>query len=306
MTRATKAITTLVVGQKYYDLWHDYARHSWERYAAQHGFDLHIFNQPLDNSARARGRSVSWQKCLVLQQPQLAGYSQVVWIDSDVIINTVQAPDIVLSVPESQIGAVDAYSLFNPKLFNQAYTHYEYLWAKNPNGLICPTGSSFYQAYGINTQLNDVIHAGVMVFNPNKHADLLARVYHHYEDKGTPQFNYEMRPLSYEVVKAGLHHWIDYRFNLIYYDYRVMFYPFLSHVSYDTSVWKRVRRRLVQLLYGQKAYSIEGLACTSAFAASYFIHFAGSAQLMPLVNQEIARLEDFKRYQLKHTDLVDW
>ena len=55
----------------------------------------------------------------------------------------------------------------------------------------------------------------MFVFDPRLHGPILEKVYSRYEDHGSADFNYEMRPLSYETQKAGVVHWIDYRFNAV-------------------------------------------------------------------------------------------
>ena len=60
------AITTICTGAAYLADWQRYARKSWEAYAQRHGFELVVFEKPLDSSDRAQGRSPAWQKCLVL------------------------------------------------------------------------------------------------------------------------------------------------------------------------------------------------------------------------------------------------
>jgi hypothetical protein len=54
-----------------------------------------------------------------------------------------------------------------------------------------------------------------MVLSPRHHRELLEHVYHNYEDRGGEPWNYEMRPLSFEIQKQGLLHVLDSRFNAL-------------------------------------------------------------------------------------------
>jgi hypothetical protein len=65
-----------------------------------------------------------------------------------------------------------------------------------------------------------------MVLSPTHHRELLEDVYTRYDDRG-PGFNYEMRPLSYELLRAGVVSWLDPRFNYIWGHYKALHFPFL-------------------------------------------------------------------------------
>jgi hypothetical protein len=94
-TSVTKtALVTLAIGRDYSERFENYCRAGWTAYAERHGFDIFVFKEPLDTSARARRRSPAWQKCLVLGAPEAAGYERLVWVDADICINPA-APSIL-------------------------------------------------------------------------------------------------------------------------------------------------------------------------------------------------------------------
>ncbi|HVT88122.1 MAG TPA: hypothetical protein VHD56_04660, partial [Tepidisphaeraceae bacterium] len=74
----TKAIVTIIVGERYQKLWQTHARQSWEHYAQKHGYSLIVINQPLDPSPAAAQRSMSWQKLLVLGLPEVRTFDRIV------------------------------------------------------------------------------------------------------------------------------------------------------------------------------------------------------------------------------------
>ncbi len=106
----SKAIVTLAIGSAFAKRWHSICEPHWRRYCQRHGYDLICFEEPLDTSGRARRRSPAWQKCLILGQPLVQQYEQVVWLDSDILPNP-EAPSVADFVPVERVGAVDEYSM---------------------------------------------------------------------------------------------------------------------------------------------------------------------------------------------------
>jgi hypothetical protein len=263
-----KCIVTLVVGDKYLNQWKRYFEPSWRQYAGKWGYDLVCLEERLDTSERAAKRSVAWQKCLVLSQTFSAQYDRMVWIDSDIHIDP-NAPDLP-AVPETHVGGTDAYSLFTSGLYDHLYSQYITYWAKHGiKAIECPTPSSFYTAYGLPGDCHAAIQTGVLSLSPKYHREILENAYYNHEEKGGAEWNYEMRPLSYEIVKTGNYHFIDQRFNLLLADYIALFYPHLMEVS----GLKRIFNKHIGPYLGKN--SPRYTALHSAEKIAYFLHFAG-------------------------------
>jgi hypothetical protein len=121
-----------------------------------------------------------------------------------------------------------------------------------------------------------VAQAGVLLLTPRVHRGLLEHVYYSYEETGV---NYEMPALSLELMKARCVHWLDYRFNVLWFDEKVLHYPFLLRPS-------RPSRRLVDRLWRRLGAALGApVACrcgrwcaTAAYLNSYFLHFAGGSR----------------------------
>lgn len=255
-----RAIVTLAVGEPFRRRWREVCEPNWRGYAARHGYDLICIEEPLDSAERARRRSPAWQKCLVLGQPFSARYDRIVWLDSDILISP-HAPDVSEHVPIDKIGAVDEFSIPSPAVHRlvrlKQYAH----WRRSGIPFIDnPSPQSYYAVYGLPRHFPHVVQTGVMVLSPAHHRDLLERTYSTYEDRG-PGWNYEMRPLSYEMLAAGCVHWIDPRFNYILGIYQSLHYPFLDD-SEDAA------RRADCL--------------RDALRSTHFLHFAGSTEHMGL------------------------
>lgn len=271
-----KAICTLVLGHSYIDMFNRYCRKDWQKYADKYGFDLQIFDTPLDNSERAQSRSPAWQKCLIPLQQKLQQYEQLVWIDSDILINP-NAPDITEGVQEDQVGAVDQYAIPNPEdaelWLKRSYSELDKKGVPYIKNL---TGKDFHENYGITSPFNTVVQTGVMVFSPKFHKQTFKFVYDQYEDKGDPQWNYEMRPLSHELQKNHTIYWLNPKFNMIWSKLKNNLYPFLSDKSFEfisTGLFKKykneiIRKKLFKAIINQ---SLEN---------NYFLHFSGSSSEM--------------------------
>jgi hypothetical protein len=215
-----KAIVSIVIGDGYVARWRRCCEQSWRAYAQKHGYDIVLFEQPLDDSARARSRSPAWQKLLVLGNERTAEYDRVVWVDADVVINPL-APDISLGVPLDAVGAVDEHR-FPSRALNQRFVEamVKQFTDRGQTAVAdrCRdylTTKSYYESWGVPGHHNHIVQTGVMVLSPRHHRQIFEKVYREYEDKGSEPWNYEMRPLSYELLENCALHWLDHRFNAL-------------------------------------------------------------------------------------------
>ena len=226
MAGNTKAIVTLAVGGSFAARWHAVCEPLWRRYCDRHGYDLICLEEPLDTSHRARGRSPAWQKCLILGQPFAQDYEQVVWVDADILPNP-EAPSIAEGVPVELVGAIDEYSVptreIHAKTLATLYRHWDAMGIDFVHNL---TPQEYYTAFGLPHGFDTVVQTGVMVLSPLHHRELLEETYARYDDRG-PGWNYEMRPLSYELLRSESVTWLDPRFNYIWGHYQAVHFPFL-------------------------------------------------------------------------------
>jgi hypothetical protein len=288
----SKAIVTLAIGETYLKRWESLCRDNWQQYANRHGYDVICIDTPLDNSSRAEQRSPAWQKCLILSEKLVQHYERVVWIDSDILINAATAPCIVKDVPFDKVGAVEVWSSPTPQLFTQTLEREFEFWGTN--GIVNQTAQDFYANYGLPPEFDKVVQTGVMVLTPQWHRQVLEKAYYDYEDKGSSGWNYEMRPLSYELLKADCIHWVDHRFNLCWIDYQILHYPFLLNQNYQSSTKiTRLKQKLITLLLGYSYRSrYKEICATTAFINSFFLHFAGVGSDMSLVDTKVTSWQE--------------
>jgi hypothetical protein len=270
----SKAIVTLAIGKEYGEQWNRLCRANWQSYADRHGYDVVCLEAPLDTSERARRRSPAWQKCLILGAEPMLRYERVVWIDSDILINA-RAPCVCAAVPVEKVGAVDQWATPTPELYAQGMERLFEYWGSG--AVANHTARDYYARWGLPPAFDQVAQTGVLVLSPRHHRPLLEGVYFEYEEKGGGEWNYEMRPLSYELLKADLVHWIDPRFNWPWIILKALHYPFLLRRPRRDGLLERLRRRLA--VPGDTARSHDARRCaTAAFLNGFFLHFAGSRQ----------------------------
>lgn len=290
----SKAIVTLAIGSRYLQRWKSLCEANWQKYAQKHGYDLIVIDKPIDDTERALLRSPAWQKCLILSQDFARNYERVVWVDSDILINSSNAPCIATGIPLEKVGAVDQWSSPTPELHTKSSERMFQAWEGQTILSEPPTAREYYAKWGLPPEFDQVVQTGVMVFSPEHHRSILEKVYFEYEEKGISSLNYEMRPLSYELIKAGLVYWIDERFNSCWLTHKALYYPFLfAQNQTERSLFARLKRK-VELVrkFSSGYYKIARLCATTSFLNSYFFHFAGAAGEMTLVDLDVTSWKD--------------
>ena len=285
-----KIIVTMAIGGRYFSDWKRVCEKNWTAYADKYGFDILCISQPLDDSLRAQKRSVAWQKCLILGQSFAQEYERVIWVDSDIVFNNRTAPDITEGVPLANVGGAEdingsqAEPLSARRFLERALEYW-------PDAVINWTPNEYYIQYGLPPGADRVVNTGVMVLSPHHHRDILEHVYGTYEEKGGREWHMEMRPLSYELVTAGLVHWIDPRFNLMWPYMELMHYPFLLQPK-QAGRWVAHAKQHLSKALGLP--SIRVASINAAFQNSFFLHFGGTNTAdMEAVNQQAATWWDY-------------
>ncbi|QWR76104.1 hypothetical protein [Candidatus Magnetomonas plexicatena] len=271
-----KAIVTMTIGETFQELWRTFCKPGWEKYAHKHGYDIICIDSLIDVSERAMARHMNWQKCLILSQDFSKKYDRIVWVDADILINANNAPSIVDEVPEGMVGAIDVFSSPTPGWFPVALQRY--MDITTGSDTFSPNVSMYYKKFGLPDTFDKVVQGGVIVFSP-QHRDTLEKTYYEYEQKGGAEWNYEMRPLSFELQKASKVQWLDVRYNMNWSIYKCLFYPFLL---------------LESTLEKERKKALSAACVNAAYHNGYFLHFAGDKSDMLLVNQESSTWTDCK------------
>lgn len=275
------AVVTLAIGSKYVDMFDKYCSIDWNRYCKRFSHDLIVIKEPLDMSERAKQRSPAWQKLLILSQDWSTKYDQIVWMDTDVMINNARAFDICQEVPKDKIGAVEAYSVPTRGIHRIALERQYQGWKQNDIKYLDNIDPcSYYTNRGIpGGDLNEVVQTGVFVCSPNYHREIFEHIYFDYEGKNGSEWNYEMPAMSYELVKANLVHWIQPQFNFTVTDIASAFYPELNLCYSNNSPVKGINKISKKLGYNQISKN-DLRILKNIFDLSIFMHFAGCSDLM--------------------------
>jgi hypothetical protein len=260
-----KAIVTLACGNKYQKRFQQYCYANWKAYADRHGLGLLVYEDLLDHSPRALSRSPAWQKCLVIQAETCHKYDQVVWIDADIVINSTTAPHVFEGISANEIGAVKDFDYPSRDKYRERlghlYQRWEALGIKYVRNL---TPQEFMMNWGL-PPTKDVVQTGVLVASPEIHGPLFKRTYDVYEDKGEGMWNYEMRPLSYELLTGSTVKWLDPRFNVI---------TSFGVRDEDLNSFQGVHGPFEPALCHARQLKVTDIH-KRLFEDSYFLHFAG-------------------------------
>jgi hypothetical protein len=287
----SKALVTLAIGQKFLENWKNLCQANWQKYADRHGYDLICIEDPLDDSARAQKRSPAWQKCLILGEESVNKYDRVVWVDADVFINWANAPCIIEGVAVDKVGAARELATPNEQLSAEARERLLESWGitdeKNERGT--------YAKFGIPAEFDEIVQSGIMVLSPSHHRSILEKVYYECEDAGWGLA--EMHWLSYELLKADCVQWIDPRFSTIWNVHKALYYPFLMHKPHPKpSLFNRVKGKLLSKGIPGRLVDRRASDCaTTALMNTFFLHFAGTAREMRLVDLECTSWRDLRR-----------
>ena len=277
-----KAIVTITIGDKYESLFINYCKKNWEKYCQKFNYDLIVINNSLDITKRAKERSPAWQKLLILSQEWSKNYDQIVWIDSDVIINYEIAKDIASLVEKQNFGAADAYSIPTKETYNLSLQRQYKNWKRKGIDYIENLrADEYYKNRGIypSKSLNSVVQTGVFVSSPKDHREIFEHIYYSYEDlTKKPSWNYEMPAMSYELLKSNIVQWIPNEFNYCVLDIISAFYPFIFFQG-NPSIRKKIISKLFHKIgidINIKSLTPIQINCLSQiYSNGYFIHFAG-------------------------------
>ena len=282
-----KAIATFVFGATYVNLWKKHCEANWRSYAEKNGYDILLLDKPIRADEVLTRRPINWQKLLICSHPDVAAYQDVVFLDADIMINYHRAPCIVSSMSGEEIGAVrfdqyvdDDFSYYQVFLRQAKFRNY---WDRARRLVETPGafqlgGPDFSKSYSRYTSRRDLplMNTGVLHIQPKLHRDYLESIYRDsFRDveNGSEKGNYEQEYLSFRLIRDGKVRFLDGRFNRLAYYEQALHYPFL-YLLQDAALWR--------------------LCLSTILANSFFLHFAGNANLMPFVsineNEEFAML----------------
>ena len=273
----TKALVTLAVGGLHTSML-ELTKPTWLKYAAKHGYDIVVFDDLVAPPAETESRKIHWQKCLILEHEDVCGYEDVVWLDTDVMINYHVAPCIVSHNNADKIGLVSNWGTHfsSAQIMDNLFARKGKIVEERFQGDM--TIEDQYEKAGLGRDVHDSANTGVMVLKPRLHAQVLRHVFDNYEENEYSAK--EEIPISHYVYKNDLANNLDRRFNWPWSEHIVEHYPFLLNprISEDD-------------------YAM-GLCVTAAWSNSWFLHFTGdvSRKHAGLVCQELHEFTAFENF----------
>lgn len=259
-------LVVISIGDKNLAQYNRVFRRSHEKYAERHGYDFKVFREHLDQSDyKLNNISLPFQKHLVSD----SSYDFVIFIDSDILINT-RSPAIHDSEDfGDKLGIADEYS--QPSSKSRLRIQKTKGWETS--------GTAYYKLCDLDLQTNIVLNSGVLVIQPKKHKEFLQRVYKTYLPlaiKSKRGAHCEQTALGYELQRSQKHFVLSNKWNAIWALQKLETFLFHRHS------WSL--KRIVQRITGSEIEEY--------FQNNYFMHFAGGTDL-----QKVASLEKkFNKY----------
>jgi hypothetical protein len=228
-------LVTIVIGNEYFEEYKRLFYESQKNYALQNGYDFKVINNFLDENIQTYS-TISFNKILVCNQEWSKNYDFIIFIDADILIN-VNSPPIHNYIDyDTCIGIIDEYS--QPSKERRINIQKKMGWEI--------TATEYYKLCGFDIETDKVFNSGVLVLQPEIHAEFLQNIYNNYVIKSISHyrgFHYEQSAIGYELQKEKLYKVLDNKFN---------------------ALWSLT-----------KLDNIENKSLSQFINENYFIHFAG-------------------------------
>ena len=223
------AIVTLLIGEECTLQYNKFCKKSVEEYAKKHNFDIFLIDYLIDNSEE---KHVAWQKLLIGKIEELKKYETLIWIDSDIVINSKDAPNIIENIPKDRISAVRYHPLLSQPLFYFAHHRVS-------NGLSAEEFNlNLLRLHNLEAHPKCLINSGVLVI-PKDLLHVLENTYYKYKELKNNQHQ-EQVFLSYELYVNKLIYFLDDRFNAVWYEFKQGPYFFNCSKEGDKQLIKKV------------------------------------------------------------------
>lgn len=245
------ALCIITIGDASRKAWEETFAPSVRAYADRCGYELRHYTAAFDHETT---RHAAWQKLLLAEQPDLAGFDRIIHIDHDVMISPA-APPIAETVPDGRIGAVTWQGSIgeDPLLRRLHEVAWKWNTAKWVSELNPTCFADLLEAAGY-PRTEDHCNAGVFVCAPC-HGPALRNLYE--TGISNERSSLEQAALTDFLCRSHceLLHPLDRRFNVVWDFEKIAYYPFLDE------------------LYPTSTIIMHCLAAT--LARCWFLHFAG-------------------------------
>lgn len=234
-----QALVTLAVGDMYRDLWLQSCRKSWLAYAERYGLDVIVFDESISPPGSLKKRSLHWEKALVASPSVARDYEALCWLDTDIILNYHDAPNVFDNWDRSRIAVLAFEDIPDIQEKNRrlTMTRRQMFPEKAPENYLDTEG--WYRMSGYPTFPDRHLNTGVMVLTPELHRPALEEIFFgHDRDRA----GWDQTVLSYEILTRDLWTPLHWRFNAlaefeIVWNYpREQFGPYVGHPAISKAI----------------------------------------------------------------------
>jgi hypothetical protein len=211
------AVVVLVVGDRYVKLFGSKFKNNLEYYCKKHGYELILLLEPIRPEKDMNGIKFLWQKLLIPNK--FMNYDYVVVLDADIFVNPESPPLPFNEIPDGKIGCVNERKYMGNYEWRELI-QIRYKYEK--------TGKDWYKISGENKDYNDHMNSGFVIYQPKHHAQILLELYNNNIENYKKYHQGDQSILSIYFIDNNLVHWLDERFNKVWFFWREIFYPFFN------------------------------------------------------------------------------
>jgi len=256
-------LATIVIGKESLNNWKKFALPSWKKYCNKYGIGLVYFTRNLLKKDHPKWKKPTWQKLLIGTTIKKSyKFHNVCYLDSDIIINYISAPNIFLNYNIKTFGLVSEtfnlpYDLNIVKKKLSFYRHYFYDKKYPLDSSLFMNLKDKYIYHNLKPQKNYAC-MGLVLFNIKNHSKIMENWFYKYDSSiKTITGDGDEPILNYEILNYGKISWLNYKFQALWIYEMAWYYPFLYKFKNNKNIINK--------------YCIE-----SSLLNNYFLHFAGS------------------------------
>lgn len=261
--KSKNILTTIAIGNEYYESWHKNSFPSWKKYCIQNDLGLVVFKTDLIPFEDKFWKKATWQKMLIADTLKKSSLlvKNVCYLDTDILINY-KSPNIFDDYDSETIGlvSIDKNMPFshNESRRKVSFLRHKYYDKKYPlDSAILMSSDKIYAYHNLPVQ-DDFACMGLIVFNVDNHSKLMRNWFNKYDRNVESITNGgDQSHINYEILSWGNITWFDYKFQAIWIYEMAMKYPFLYN-------------------YGKENLSLIKECVEASLMSNYFLHFAGA------------------------------
>lgn len=214
------AIVVITIGSSYIEIFNNTYKKNLQNYCNKYGYELIVLDNFIKDEPNMDRKQKYWQKLLIPHT--FSDYDYVISMDSDIYVNPNSPPIPFDEIPDGKVGAV------NERKYLGNYEWREKIQEKNGWE---KTGKDWYALSGECKTYNDHINSGFVIYQPKYHGQMMKDLYEQNINNYTKYHQDDQSILSSFIIDNDIIHWLDERFNRIWYFWREIFYPNFDNLS---------------------------------------------------------------------------